>query len=197
MLILADFHDFEFIIAAGIEQAALPHAGARRRPRFVRLPLAARRSSISEMWQRPSMPSASSTNAPNVVTRETFPRTRSPTLCFSNHDGPDVIHLLHAKRNAPRALVDLQHFRFDRVALLVNFRRVLDSPGPRNVADVNQAIEAFLDFQERAELRKVADSLRSPSCRRDIFPRATATDRTAPASCRAKCGARSNRLPAR
>src|SRR6266403_3231338 len=42
------------------------------------------RSSISVLWQSPSMFSPNSTNAPNVAMRETFPRTMSPTLCCLN-----------------------------------------------------------------------------------------------------------------
>src|SRR5208337_4086755 len=42
------------------------------------------RSSISVLWQSPSMFSPNSTNAPNVAIRETLPRTMSPTLCCLN-----------------------------------------------------------------------------------------------------------------
>ena len=143
------------------------------------------------------MPSASSTNAPNVVTRETLPRTRSPTLCFSNHDGPDVVDLLDAERNAPRGLVDLQHLGLDRVALFVDLGGSLDSPGPGNIADVNQAVESFLDFQERAEFGEVADFSADHRADRIFLRQLLATDRTAPASFPAKCAARSNRRPAR
>ena len=71
--------------------------------------------------------------------------------------GPDVVHLLDAERNAPRRLIDLQHFGFDRVALFVDLGGILDAPGPGNIADVDQAVEAFLDFEERAEFGQVAD----------------------------------------
>src|SRR2546425_9105856 len=43
-----------------------------------------RRSSISVLWQSPSMFSASSTNAPNVAIRHTLPLTSWPTLCSLN-----------------------------------------------------------------------------------------------------------------
>ena len=38
-------------------------------------------SSASELWHRPSTPSAISTKAPNVATRKTLPCTMSPTRC--------------------------------------------------------------------------------------------------------------------
>jgi hypothetical protein len=71
--------------------------------------------------------------------------------------GPDIVHLLDAKRYAARCLIDLQDFGFDRVALLVNIGRTLDSSGPGDIADVDQAVEPFLDFQECAELGQVPD----------------------------------------
>src|SRR5215467_10180679 len=43
-----------------------------------------RRSSISVLWQSPSMLSPSSTNAPNMAMRETLPFTICPTLCCLN-----------------------------------------------------------------------------------------------------------------
>ena len=53
--------------------------------------------------------------------------------------------------------VDAEHHRLDHVALLQHFGRVLDALAPRHVGDVDQAVDVFLDLDERAELGEVAD----------------------------------------
>src|SRR5207249_3776449 len=45
---------------------------------------------------------------------------------------------------------------------LHDFRRVLDPLGPRHVGDVNQAVDARLDLDERPERRQVADLAAQP-----------------------------------
>ena len=46
---------------------------------------------------------------------------------------------------------------FDLVALLQDFRRVIDLPRPRDVGDVDHAVETFLEFDEGAVAGEVAD----------------------------------------
>src|SRR5215472_6339491 len=64
---------------------------------------------------------------------------------------PDVVDLLHAQRHAAVLRVNLQYLRGDRLALLEHFVRILHAAGPAHVADVDEAVEAVLDFHERAK----------------------------------------------
>src|SRR5262245_60321677 len=71
---------------------------------------------------------------------------------------PDVgLELLEAQREALVLRVDVEHHRLDGVALLQGLRRVLQALAPRHVRDVDQAVDAVLDLDERAELGQVAD----------------------------------------
>src|SRR5208282_5628018 len=71
---------------------------------------------------------------------------------------PDVVHLLDAEREAAVLHVDLQDFGFDILAFAQSLARMLGFVGPADVADVDQALDAFLDFHERAEIRHAADA---------------------------------------
>src|SRR5215472_3729787 len=71
---------------------------------------------------------------------------------------PNVIDLLHAQGDSARILVDLQNLRFDRIALLVDLGRILDSPGPGYVTHVNEAVEPFFNFEECPKFGEVADA---------------------------------------
>jgi hypothetical protein len=53
--------------------------------------------------------------------------------------------------------VDVEQHGLDLVALLEELRRVLDALGPRHVADVDEAVDAFLDLHEDTEVGDVAD----------------------------------------
>jgi hypothetical protein len=55
------------------------------------------------------------------------------------------------------SLVDLEHDALDGVALLQDLVGVRDLLGPRHVADVEQAVDARLDLDERAVVGEVAD----------------------------------------
>src|ERR1700720_3510948 len=70
---------------------------------------------------------------------------------------PDVVHLLDPQRHPPVLRIDLQHLRGDGFTLLEHFVRILHPPGPAHIADVHQSVKAILDFDERAELRDIAD----------------------------------------
>src|SRR5579859_815529 len=70
---------------------------------------------------------------------------------------PDVVDLLDAERDAAIIGIDLQNLGRDGFALFENFMRILDALRPANVADVDEAVKAFFDFHEGAELRDVAD----------------------------------------
>src|SRR5581483_1163572 len=68
---------------------------------------------------------------------------------------PDVVDLLHAERHAAVLRVDFQHLRRHRLALLEHLVGILDALGPTDVADMDEAVKAVLDFDKRAELHNV------------------------------------------
>src|SRR6185437_3413058 len=70
---------------------------------------------------------------------------------------PDVLHLLDAERKAAIFGVYLQHAGLHRFALLEFLAGMLDALGPAHIADVDQALHALLDFDERAKIGEVAD----------------------------------------
>src|SRR5438876_2896 len=59
-------------------------------------------------------------------------------------------------------LVDVEDLRLDLLPLLENFRRVADAAGPGHVGDVQEAIHAGLELDERAEVGQVAHLPRDP-----------------------------------
>ena len=67
------------------------------------------------------------------------------------------LHLLEAQGDALLFLIDAEDDRLDVFALLEHFRRVADLLGPRQVGDVQQAVDAFFDLDERAVVGDVAD----------------------------------------
>src|ERR1019366_1731616 len=159
MLVPADLYDLEFVVAAGIEQPTLPRAVAWSRG----LRLIALVTFVAPL-----------VDLRNVA--ETFDPIRQFDKCPKRRDarhsaadqiahfvllkptGPDVVHLFDAERHAARRRIDLQHFGFDRIPFFVDVARILDSPGPGDVADVDQTIETLLDFQERPEFGQVPDA---------------------------------------
>ena len=82
----------------------------------------------------------------NVVTRRDIARPRVS------------LQLLEAKRDPLLLLIDGQDDALDLVALLHDFGRVRDLLGPRHVRDVQESVDAFLQLDERAVVRQVADA---------------------------------------
>src|SRR5207302_6673160 len=74
---------------------------------------------------------------------------------------PRVLNeLLDAERDlrlVAVAGIDVEQHGLDRVALLEQLARVLHALGPAHVADVDEAVDAFLDLDEDSEIRDVAD----------------------------------------
>ena len=68
-----------------------------------------------------------------------------------------VVELLDAEADALVGLVDFEHHGFDFVALLQHFGRVIDLARPGDVRDVDHAVDAFFQFDERAVAGEVAD----------------------------------------
>src|SRR5271169_4711670 len=114
------------------------------------------RSSISVLWQRASMLSPSSTNAPKVAMRETLPFTIWPTLCCLNHS-PQMSFTCLMPRETRRfsgsifSTLAVTGSPFLKTSCGFLMRSVqLTSPTCTRPS-------AFLDFNEGAELRDVAD----------------------------------------
>src|SRR5687768_5759257 len=64
--------------------------------------------------------------------------------------------LADRERQALILTVDIDDSGLDRIALLQHLRRMLEAPMPGHVRDVNEPVNAFLDFDERAEVSEVA-----------------------------------------
>src|SRR5436190_12173461 len=73
-----------------------------------------------------------------------------------------VLDLLEPERDPLILLVDVEDLRLDLLLLLENFRRVADAAGPRHVGDVQEAVHAGLELDERAEVGQVAHLPRDP-----------------------------------
>ena len=54
-----------------------------------------------------------------------------------------------------RTGIDIQNYGLDNLPIFENFRWVFDTLGPRKVGNMYQAIDAFLDFDESAEIGHV------------------------------------------
>ena len=65
--------------------------------------------------------------------------------------------LLQAERDALVGLVDFEHDRFDFVALLQDFGRMIDLARPGDVRDVDHAIQTFFQLDESAVAGEVAN----------------------------------------
>src|SRR5579884_314019 len=78
-------------------------------------------------------------------------------------------HLLEAEGDAVLFLIDAEHDALDFVALLEQLARVGDFFGPGQIADVQQAIDAFFDFDEGAVVGEVADLAGDDGARRIFF----------------------------
>ncbi len=70
---------------------------------------------------------------------------------------PDVgLKLLHAQRQAALVRLDGENDRLHAITFFQYLRRVLDTLGPAQVADVNQAVDAVFDFDECSEVGQIA-----------------------------------------
>src|SRR5580704_1028048 len=154
-LVLFRFHanDFEFVFLAGGEQRSctvlarrlLPITFAFRPPLLNFRNVAKRLDAIREFDKRPEISRAYYFALDDVI-----------HLVSRKEIRPDVVHLLQPKREPAIFGVDLQHFRLHRVALLKFLARMLHALGPTDVADVNEALEPFIHFDERPEIGKAA-----------------------------------------
>ena len=106
---------------------------------------------MSLMWTRPSMPSSMPTKTPKSVIDFTAPSTIVPTGYFSSSSSHGFgLELLQAERDALVLRVDLEHLALDLVADVEDLGRVLDPLGPGHLADVDEALDAGFELDERA-----------------------------------------------
>src|SRR5258707_4202727 len=68
-----------------------------------------------------------------------------------------LLQLLDSEAEALIFGVDVEHHRLHFVPLLVQLSRMLDSLGPRNVGDVNEAIHPLFNADENSEIGHVAN----------------------------------------
>ena len=71
--------------------------------------------------------------------------------------------LFHGQGDALVVRVDRGNHGLDLVALLHDLRRMVDSPGPRHVGDVDESVDAGNDLDEGAEIGEIADHSLDPA----------------------------------
>ncbi len=104
------------------------------------------------------MSSCNCTNAPKLASLRDLAVDEIADLVFLIDVLPRIVaQLFDAEADALVGLVDVDHHGFDFVALLEDFARMIDLAGPAQVGDVDHAVDAFLQFHERAVGGHVAD----------------------------------------
>src|SRR5436190_14262 len=83
-------------------------------------------------------------------------------VCLTDAKPRIFLCLFQSERDPLVIGVHVQNEHVDLIALLHDFRRMLDALGPRHVGDVDQAVDARLDFHERAERGQVAHFAAQP-----------------------------------
>ena len=100
-----------------------------------------------------------------------------------------IVKLLHAERDALVGLVHFEHDGFDFVALLEDFGRMIDLAGPGNVGDVDHAVDALFQFDERAVAGEIANLAFDLRADRVFLHRRCPTDWFRAGGCRGKFSA--------
>ena len=104
------------------------------------------------------MSSSTSTNAPNSVRLRTLPLIlRADRVLLAELVPRVALDLLEAERDPPRRRIDAEHHRLDGVADVEDLRRMLDALAPRHLGDVDQALDARLELDERAVVGQADD----------------------------------------
>ena len=107
---------------------------------------------------RPSTRPSICTNTPKSATRRHDALDEVAGLVLLLEGLPVVgLELLDRERNPAVLLVDRGDDGLDVVALLEDLGGVLDAARPRHVGDVDEAVDALFDLDERAEVGQVAD----------------------------------------
>src|SRR5436190_5795056 len=84
------------------------------------------------------------------------PQLRADRIGLADAQPRIFLRLFQSERDPLVLGIHVQNQHVDLVALLHHLGRMLHALGPRHVGDVNQAVDARLDFDERAERREVA-----------------------------------------
>ena len=135
-------------------------------------------------------PSPSSTLRALPETSVMRPVTTSPSLCSAMYSSRLVgIKLLHAETDAALLAIHFQHLRLHHLAQLQHILRMIDALLRADIADVDHALDTFGKLHERAELLQAGDRAFHHRAHRELLRRHPPTDRPAPASVPAKCGA--------
>ena len=92
--------------------------------------------------------------------------------------------LLEAERNPALLLVDLEHLDVDFLRSADDLARVDVLLGPAHLGDVDQALDARLELDERAIFGDVGHAAAGTCRRPDTWPPRLPTDRSRAASCR-------------
>ena len=83
------------------------------------------------------------------------------------HGGPRVgFELLDAQRNAPLARLHFEHHGLHLIAGLDHLARMLHAPAPGHLGDVDKALDAGFDFDERAVIGDAHDASNHAAARR-------------------------------
>ena len=113
---------------------------------------------MSETWTRPSTPGSSSTKAPKSVRLRTTPLTLAADAVAGGELLPGVgLGLAQRQRQPALVDVDLGDDDLDLLAGVEEALGVLDLLGPRHLGDVDQALDALLELDERAVVDHVGD----------------------------------------
>ena len=75
-------------------------------------------------------------------------------VLLGDHTPGVRLGLLHAERDPPRILIDIEDHDVDVVGDLHQLRRMLDTLFPGHLGDVHQTLDAFLEFDERTVVRQ-------------------------------------------
>jgi hypothetical protein len=113
---------------------------------------------MSDMWTIPSTSPSSPTNRPNSVEFLTSPSTVEPDRMRFGEGLPRVrLGLLEAERNPALLLVDLEHLHVDFLRSETILPGWTFFFGPAHLGDVDEALDAGFELDERAIFGDVRD----------------------------------------
>src|SRR3569623_2937339 len=99
---------------------------------------------------------------------------RARRIAFGHFVPGILLGLLHTQRNLLLFLIDAQHDDFDLIVDVHQLVRMADALGPRHLADMDQAFDAFLELDEGAIAHHVDNRPLHAAADRilvgDIFP---------------------------
>ena len=88
----------------------------------------------------------------------TRPETMSPGLCSAMYSSMLVgIKLLHGELDLALFRIDAKDLSFDHLTVAQHVARMVDAAVRRDLADVHEAVDAFSDLNECAEVHDLGD----------------------------------------